>query len=85
MTWREARKTLKKDSRYDHCKLLERDEKEKYFDEHIEALKKKQKDIFRSLLDSCPSITLTSSWKQIKKSIQDDPKFAKFSSSDRVI
>ena len=30
-------------------------------------------------------MTLTSSWKEIKKLVKDDPRYSKFSSSDRVM
>jgi hypothetical protein len=40
---------------------------------------------FRELLDETGEVTLTSSWKEIKKLVKDDPRYSKFSSSDRVI
>jgi len=42
-----------------------------------------QKENFWKLLDECKDITLTSSFKEIKASIRDDPRYSKFSSSDR--
>ena len=38
----------------------------------------------RELLDETGEVTLTSSWKEIKKLVKDDPRYNKFSSSDRV-
>jgi hypothetical protein len=38
----------------------------------------------RELLDETGEVTLTSSWKEIKKLVKDDPRYSKFSSSDRV-
>ncbi|KAJ9595282.1 hypothetical protein L9F63_027332 [Diploptera punctata] len=35
------------------------------------------------LLDETGEVTLTSSWKEIKKLVKDDPRYSKFSSSDR--
>lgn len=100
---------------------MERHEKEKLFEEHVEALTKRKKEQFRQLLDEtsvvrdvaavldlCRSvffvhfpasvfysdidepifvlfqITLTTTWKEVKKLIKDDPRCIKFSSSDRV-
>lgn len=63
---------------------LERSEKQKLFDEHIEALNKKNREMFHKLLDETTEVTLTSQWKEIKKKIKDDPRYTKFSSSDRV-
>lgn len=47
MTWREAKRQLRKDDRWDLADLLEREEKEKLFNEHIEQLSKKKREKFR--------------------------------------
>ncbi|RVE64010.1 hypothetical protein OJAV_G00142280 [Oryzias javanicus] len=82
-TWSETRRNLRKDHRWESSSLLEREEKEKLFNEHVEALAKKKKEQFRQLLDETSMITLTTSWKEVKKVIKDDPRCIKFSSSDR--
>uniref|UniRef100_A0A673J3D6 Transcription elongation regulator 1-like n=1 Tax=Sinocyclocheilus rhinocerous TaxID=307959 RepID=A0A673J3D6_9TELE len=81
--WSETRRTLRKDHRWQSSSLLERDEKERLFNEHIEALGKKKKELFRQLLDETTSINLMTSWKEVKKLIKEDPRCIKFSSSDR--
>lgn len=64
---------------------LEREEKERLFNEHIEQLGRKKRDKFRELLDEVgASAELTASWRDIKKLLKDDPRYVKFSSSDRV-
>ncbi|XP_040262140.1 transcription elongation regulator 1 isoform X3 [Bufo bufo] len=83
VSWSDTRRTLRKDHRWESGSLLEREEKEKLFNEHIDALTKKKREYFRQLLDETYSITLTSTWKEVKKIIKDDPRFIKFSSSDR--
>ncbi|XP_023817991.1 transcription elongation regulator 1 isoform X1 [Oryzias latipes] len=82
-TWSDTRRNLRKDHRWESSSLLEREEKEKLFNEHVEALAKKKKEQFRQLLDETSMITLTTSWKEVKKVIKDDPRCIKFSSSDR--
>jgi len=82
VAWRETRKQLRKDHRWDMTDSLERDEKEKLFDSHIEGLSKRNRGMFHSLLDET-DISLTSTWKEIKKQIKEDPRYSKFSSSDR--
>ncbi|XP_058253510.1 transcription elongation regulator 1a isoform X1 [Hemibagrus wyckioides] len=82
-SWSETRRSLRKDHRWETSSLLEREEKERLFNEHIEALTKKKKELFRQLLDETPTITLTSTWKEVKKGIKEDPRCMKFSSSDR--
>lgn len=82
-TWSDTRRNLRKDHRWESSSLLEREEKEKLFNEHVEALAKKKKEHFRQLLDETSMITLTTTWKEVKKVIKEDPRCIKFSSSDR--
>lgn len=49
--WRETRKQLRKDHRWDLTEQLDKEEKEKLFDSHIEGLTKRNKDMFHKLLD----------------------------------
>ncbi|XP_028322714.1 transcription elongation regulator 1 isoform X2 [Gouania willdenowi] len=82
-TWSDTRRNLRKDHRWESSSLLEREEKEKLFNEHVEALAKKKKEHFRQLLDETSMITLTTTWKEVKKVIKEDPRCIKYSSSDR--
>lgn len=45
-SWHDARKVLRKDSRYEDCDLLEKDTKERLFDAHIQHLEKKRREVF---------------------------------------
>lgn len=83
LTWREAKRILRKDHRWELAELLDRDEKEKLFNEHTDQLSKKKKEKFRELLDETEEVSLTSSWKEIKKLIKEDPRYGKFSSNDK--
>lgn len=47
INWREAKRQLRKDNRWDLAELLDRDEKEKLFNEHIDQLTKKKREKFR--------------------------------------
>ncbi|KAH9363187.1 hypothetical protein HPB48_011845 [Haemaphysalis longicornis] len=82
-SWREAKRTLRKDHRWDLVEPLEREEREKLFTEHLEQLQRKKKDKYRDLLDETTAITLSSTWKEVKKIIREDPRYSKFSSSER--
>merc|ERR1719295_2247025 len=83
-TWKEAKKVLKKDSRYDSIASdLEKSEREKQFDDHIDRLVAKKKDNYRRLLEECKEIRLDSSFKDIRKLIKEDPRYTRYSSSDR--
>lgn len=81
--WREVKRLLRKDHRWDLADSLSREEKEKLFNEHIEHLIRKKREKFRELLDETGDVTLTSTWKEIKKMIKEDPRYTKFASSDR--
>uniref|UniRef100_A0A0A9Z774 Transcription elongation regulator 1 n=4 Tax=Lygus hesperus TaxID=30085 RepID=A0A0A9Z774_LYGHE len=81
--WREAKRQLRKDHRWELASLLDREEKEKLFNAHIEQLTQKKKEKFRELLNETPECTLSSSWKEVRKAIKEDPRYSKFSSSDR--
>ncbi|XP_034940516.1 transcription elongation regulator 1 isoform X2 [Chelonus insularis] len=84
LAWREAKRQLRKDHRWELADSLDREEKERLFNEHIEQLGRKKRDKFRELLDEVGASTeLTASWKDIKKLLKDDPRYTKFSSSDR--
>ncbi|KAG1680715.1 Transcription elongation regulator 1 [Nymphon striatum] len=83
LTWKEAKRLLRKDHRWELVDSLERDEKEKLFHDHIDSLAKKKKEKFRELLEETSSFSLTSSWKEVRKLIKEDSRYLKFSSSDR--
>ncbi|EEB14665.1 transcription elongation regulator, putative [Pediculus humanus corporis] len=85
LSWREAKRALRKDHRWELAELLDREEKEKIFNSHIEQLTHKKREKFRELLDETGEVTLTSSWKEVKKLIKEDPRCTKFSSSERKI
>lgn len=56
VSWSDTRRTLRKDHRWESGSLLEREEKEKLFNEHIEALTKKKREHFRQLLDETSAV-----------------------------
>ena len=105
-SWKEAKKLLKKDSRWDMIEgNLEKSERERLFDDHIDLLigknrlvehrtmsisikylfciLAKKKESYRSLLEEHKDLPLDASFKDIKKKINDDPRYTKFSSSDK--
>lgn len=83
-TWKEVKKQLKKDHRWELVEELDREQKERLFNDHISLLTKKKRDKFREMLDEITTLDLTSSWKFVKKNIRDDPRFIKFGHSDKV-
>uniref|UniRef100_A0A182NNB3 Transcription elongation regulator 1 n=1 Tax=Anopheles dirus TaxID=7168 RepID=A0A182NNB3_9DIPT len=83
LTWKEVKKLLKKDNRWELIAMLDRDDRERLFNEHIANLVRKKRDKFREMLDEIPSLELTSQWKEIKKTVRDDPRYLKYNSSER--
>lgn len=83
LTWKEVKKLLRKDHRWESVEQLDRDDRERIFNEHIEQLAKKKRDKFREMLDELPKFDLTASWKDIKKQVRDDPRYLKYSSSEK--
>lgn len=84
MSWKEAKRQLRKDSRYELADQLDSDEKEKLYKVHVEELSKRKKEKFREMLNEISDLNLDSSWKEIKKLIKEDVRYVRFSSSDRV-
>jgi transcription elongation regulator 1 len=82
LKWKEVKKQLKKDHRYEAVEILDRDGRERLFNDHISNLTKKKRDKFREMLDEIPEFDLNSSWKEIKKTVRDDPRYLKFNSSE---
>ena len=83
-SWRDAKKVLKKDKRMEIVEdFLDRDEREKLFNEHIDRLLLKKKEKFREMLSEIKELDLTTTWRDVRRQIKDDPRFLKFSSSDR--
>lgn len=83
MTWREAKRQLRKDHRWELAELLSREDKERLYSEHVDQLLRRKRDKFRELLDETADVTLTSSWKDVRRTIKDDPRYTKFASSER--
>lgn len=83
MTWKEGRKVLNKDKRIENCLCLSRDEMEVFFTQHVEKLVKKRQDQLHELLSEVKGLTLTSTWRDVRRQIKDDSRLLKFSSSDR--
>lgn len=50
------------------------------FNEHIDNLMKKKRERFREMLDEIGTLQLTSTWKEIKKLIKEDPRYLKYNS-----
>lgn len=84
MSWKEAKKILKRDSRWSYCKILEKDKKEQLFEEHIGKFRAKKRELFYQLLDDTTGVTLSSTWKEVKKLIKNDSRYEKLQQSDTI-
>jgi len=84
MNWKEAKKILKRDSRWSYCKVLEKEKKEKLFEDHMERLRAKRREIFYQLLDETEGVTLSSTWKDVKKLIKNEARYEKLQQTDSI-
>jgi len=86
MSWHETRKMLHEDHRWRLTKLLDKAEKQRLFEEHVAALIRRNRELFHRVIDEFvnPVELMTISWRDVRRLIKDDPRFSKFSSSDRV-
>lgn len=85
LAWKDVKKIIKKDSRYELCTALSRDDREKLYNEHIEQLAAKKREKFREMLNELPQVTADSTWKEVKKLIKEDPRYTKFSSNSEKV
>ncbi|CAB3982762.1 transcription elongation regulator 1-like, partial [Paramuricea clavata] len=81
--WKETKRMLRKDHRWQMLESLSKEEKESLFNSHINQLNQRKREQFRKLLDEQIEVGLKTSWRTARKLIKDDPRFSKFSSSDR--
>ncbi|XP_017046622.1 transcription elongation regulator 1 isoform X1 [Drosophila ficusphila] len=79
-TWKEVKRQLRKDHRWELIETLDREDRERKFNEHIDNLMKKKRERFREMLDEIGTLQLTSTWKEIKKLIKEDPRYLKYNS-----
>ncbi|TMS34111.1 hypothetical protein L596_001760 [Steinernema carpocapsae] len=84
-SWRETRKLLRKDPRYKDTELLDRDAKEKLFDEHVCTLESKKRDAFFQLLDETEGIHFKLSWRDARRIMGKDKRFSKYDLRDRGV
>ena len=55
-SWSNTRKTLRKDHRWDVCEMIEGEEKERQFKEHVVGLQEKRRGQFRRLLEETSKV-----------------------------
>jgi len=84
MNWKEAKKLLKRDSRWSYCKVLEKEKKEKLFEDHMERLRARRREMFYQLLDETEGVTLSSTWKDVKKLIRSEARYEKLQQTDSI-
>jgi len=61
-SWRDAKKTLKRDHRWDSVASLNREEREVLFNEHIKKLEKKKKQSYYEMLEEIKVIIVKLVW-----------------------
>merc|ERR1719354_239302 len=80
-SWKETRRSLRKDPRWAAVESLDKNEKEDLFEEHIKEIREKRKKSFRRLLDDS-DVALDAEWRDIRRKVKDDPRYAKFGATE---
>lgn len=83
LSYHDARKLLKKDSRYADVDLLEKSAKERLFQEHSSALERRRRDAFFALLTEHEAVNHNSRWRDVRKLIDTDERFQKLVGNER--
>jgi len=86
MSWHDTRKMLHADHRWQLTKLLDKTEKQHLFEEHVAALMRRNRAQFRRVIDEFvnPVELMTIGWRDVRRLVKEDARYAKFSSSERV-
>lgn len=85
VSWHDARKQLRKDSRYEAIDLLDKETKENLFEEHVGALEKKRREAFFAALTDCDRLGFDTKWRDARKIIDEEERFDRLkASSERV-
>jgi transcription elongation regulator 1 len=78
LSWKEAKKLLKKDARWSYCKVLEKEHKQQLYEEHMNKFRAKKRELFYQLLDDTAGIVFRSTtWKEAKRLVRGDVRYEK--------
>lgn len=58
MQWHEAKRSMKRDQRWELTKLLDHEEREQLFQDHVLELANKKRIHFRKLLEETPQVSI---------------------------
>lgn len=83
ITWHEGKRILRRSPQWDLTADLPREWKEAEYNRHLDKIYLRRCDKFHQLLEETKHITLASEWRDVKRIIIDDPRYIKFSSSER--
>lgn len=81
--WHEGKRILRRNPQWDLTADLPREWKEAEYNRHLDKIYLRRRDKFHQLLSETKHITLASEWRDVKRIIIDDPRYIKFSSSER--
>lgn len=83
LSWHDAKRIMRKSTQWNHVYELPREWMESVFERHLDKIYHRRKEKFHQLLDETKEIDLASDWRDIKRIIREDPRYIKFSSSER--
>ncbi|CAH1641939.1 unnamed protein product [Spodoptera littoralis] len=83
LSWRDAKKQLKKDHRYSLAELLTKDDKERLFMQHTGALGGRRRDKLRALLAE-RGVACTAHWRDVRAMLTAEPTAPLYSSATQM-
>lgn len=83
LSWHDAKRIMRRSSQWDYVEDLPRDWREAVFERHLDKIYQRRREKFHQLLNETKEISLSSDWRDIRRIIRDDPRYIKFSTSDR--
>lgn len=83
LSWRDAKKQLKKDHRYSLAELLTKDDKERLFMQHTGALGARRRDKLRALLAE-RGVACTAHWRDVRAMLTAEPTAPLYSSATQM-
>ncbi|XP_026746675.1 transcription elongation regulator 1 isoform X1 [Trichoplusia ni] len=83
LSWRDAKKQLKKDHRYSLAELLTKDDKERLFMQHTSALASRRRDKLRALLGE-RGVSCTAHWRDVRDMLAEQPAAPSYGSAAQM-
>lgn len=83
LSWHDAKRIMRRSPQWALVEDLPRDWREVEFNRHLDKIYLRRQEKFHQLLSETKEINLASEWRDVKRIVRDDPRYIKFSTSER--